>query len=243
MRPRPRPRSALPRASRRAVAGPEGAEGASQPCSRARSPPPPGNPFFPSGVACPPASGRRGPGGVEPVALRGLRRGCSAGKLTCAGAPPLGAGCLPFQPDVEGRRAPDRSAGTRLSATQGASGSFDAPMLRGGFSWAPRNFSYPESRREGSPATAASLSLLVDVASRPRPPARPAPRQMNLCPPLLPNPGAWASPSRPLLLGAREGMKSSGPQRGPGAIGGVVGSGIKCLLQILSALHLCEPPY
>lgn len=110
----------------------------------------------------PPASGRRGPGGVEPGALRGLRRGCSAGKLTCAGAPPLGAGCPRCPPDAEGRRAPDCSAGTRLSAAPGARGSLHAPLLRGGFSRAPRDWSYPEPRREGSPATAASLTLLVE---------------------------------------------------------------------------------
>lgn len=79
----------------------------------------------------------------------------------------------------------------------------------------PWNFSYRELRREGSAVTASSLTLQVDglqasLSSLTRS------FQMNLCTPLLPNPGAWAFPLGPLLLGAREGMKSSG------AVGGVV---------------------
>lgn len=103
----------------------------------------------------------------------------------------------------------------------------------GGFSQTPWNFSNREPRREGSAVTASSLTLQVDglqasLSSLTRS------FQMNLCTPLLPNPGAWVFPVGPLLLGAREGMKSSGEE---------LCSVVKCLLQILSALHLYDPLY
>lgn len=96
-------------------------------CSRARSLPLRRKPLFPQLHRLPARFGPALSGGVEPVPHPGLRQDCSAGKLTCAGAPPLC--CLLFQPDAKRRRTPDCSAGTHLSAAQSTSVRFDTPLL------------------------------------------------------------------------------------------------------------------
>lgn len=209
---RPRPRSALPRASlsRRAAVGPGGSLGEMPLCSRARSLPLRRKPLFPQGHRLPAGFGPALSGGVEPVPHPGLRQDCSAGKLTCAGAPPLC--CLLFQP--RGAEPPIAPLGRICLPPKARVLGLTLPCY-GGFSQTPRNFSYPGPRREASAATAASLTLQVDglqasLSSLTRS------LQKNLCTALLPNPGAWALPLGPLLLGAREAMKSSG------AVGGVV---------------------
>lgn len=128
-------------------------------------------------------------------------------------APHLSAACS-FSPTPRGAEPPIAPLGRICLPPKARVLGLTLPYF-GGFSQTPRNFSYPEPRREGSAATAASLTLQVDglqasLSSLTRS------LQMNLCTPLLPNPGDWAIPLGPLLLGAREGMKSSG------AVAGVV---------------------
>lgn len=234
MRPRPRPTSAFPRASlsRRAAVGPGIAEG--RPCVALRPGPhrSRGTPKSQCSVDCPPTgiwpalSG----GGVEPVPLHGLRQGCSAGKLTCAGAPPLGAGCLPcpFSSTPRGAELPAAAPLRRLCLLP------RAPVLAlilpclGAFSQAPGNLSYP--RGEGS----TRLTLLAD-GFQATPSSPTCSQQMNVCTPLRPNPGPWVNPRARCSWGQGK--------SGPRAVGGV---GLCCKVTFANILYLrcvCDPLY
>lgn len=134
-RPRPGPALSLASPARGGTVGPgwlrgvPSGSGAPPPRSTPRG----GSPFFPSGVALPLARSRRlCPRDVGPVPLPGRWQGCS-GRKTNLCRRPAAWRWLPARParrrGAPRREAPGFSAGTHLSAAQGASVSFDTPLL------------------------------------------------------------------------------------------------------------------
>lgn len=95
---------------------------------------------------------RRCPGAVRPAPLPGRRQRCSAGKLTCARAPPLLAGRLLARPDAgRGGGVAERPApppGRICLPPKARVLAVTLPCF-GGLSQAPRNISYREPRQEG----------------------------------------------------------------------------------------------